>query len=200
MSYFLINKIFLFIFFLEFLKSFIINNDFLIKNFNPSLKNSKNKKEIFNWFFNLLFLFLVIFSILLFPILLINNILIIYLFLPILIINIYFIILIKVLSYEKYLLIKCILFFYYLIIFIINSNQTIEININYLLIALINFLEIIIIFFIVKRKISIKLNLNYLNDLRNFYFIKKFVKNLLKSQILKIFIFFLFLLTLNIKI
>ena len=200
MSYFLINKIFLFIFFLEFLKSFIINNDFLIKNFNPSLKNSKNKKEIFNWFFNLLFLFLVFFSILLFPVLLINNILIIYLFLPILIINIYFIILIKVLSCEKYLLIKCILFFYYLIIFIINSNQTIEININYLLIALINFLEIIIIFFIVKRKISIKLNLNYLNDLRNFYFIKKFAKNLFKSQILKIFIFFLFLLTLNIKI
>lgn len=186
------------VFFLEFIKNIITNNDFLLKVFIPLVKNSKNKKEILNWFFNFLFCYTIIFSIIILPILWINNYLIVYLFLLILIINIFFIISLKIFYIKKYFFIKGILLFYYLIIFIINSNQVIEENTNYLLIALINLFEIIIIIFIIKDNISIKPDISYLNDLRNFYFSKKFIKNLLKNQVLKYFIFFIFLLNLYI--
>ena len=185
-------------FFLEFIKNIITNNDFLLKVFIPLVKNSKNKKEILNWFFNFLFCYTIIFSIIILPILWINNYLIVYLFLLILIINIFFIISLKIFYIKKYFFIKGILLFYYLIIFIINSNQVIEENTNYLLIALINLFEIIIIIFIIKDNISIKPDISYLNDLRNFYFSKKFIKNMLKNQVLKYFIFFIFLLNLYI--
>lgn len=186
------------VFFLEFIKNIITNNDFLLKVFIPLVKNSKNKKEILNWFFNFLFCYTIIFSIIILPILWINNYLIVYLFLLILIINIFFIISLKIFYIKKYFFIKGILLFYYLIIFIINSNQVIEENTNYLLIALINLFEIIIIIFIIKDNISIKPDISYLNDLRNFYFSKKFIKNMLKNQVLKYFIFFIFLLNLYI--
>jgi len=179
---------------IEISKSLMVNNYFVNNLFFPAIKNSSNKKEIFNWLFNLFFLCSIIsiifISIIYFLIFVfIKNFLFLFsLFLiPLIILNSFFMIYQKFLRREKSMLIKFSSSTLYIIFFIIFFNYK-----NYDLIifgfTVIILLEIIISYFILKNKLTLKISGNYAKDFRNYYFVKKFTKFFFKLQITKIFL------------
>ena len=194
MSLLLITNFLLVLLIIEISKSLVVNNYFISNLFFPTIKNSSNKKEIFNWLFNLFFwstiIFFIFISIIYFLIFMfMKNLLFLFLLflIPLIFFNSFFMIYQKFLGREKSKLIKFSTFAFYLIFFIIFFNYK-----NYDLIffgfAVIILLEIIINFFLFKNKINLRISRNYKKDFRNYYFIKKFTKFFFRSQITKIFI------------
>jgi len=179
---------------IEISKSLMVNNYFVNNLFFPAIKNSSNKKEIFNWLFNLFFLCSIIsiifISIIYFLIFVfIKNFLFLFsLFLiPLIILNSFFMIYQKFLRREKSMLIKFSSSTLYIIFFIIFFNYK-----NYDLIifgfTVIILLEIIISYFTLKNKLTLRISRDYKKDFRNYYFMKKFIKFFFRSQITKIFL------------
>jgi hypothetical protein len=179
---------------IEISKSLVVNNYFINNLFFPAIKNSSNKKEIFNWLFNLFFLStlisIIFISIIYFLIFIfVKNLLFLFLLflIPLIFFNSFFMIYQKFLGREKSKLIKLSTLAFYLIFFIIFFNYK-----NYDLIffgfAVIILLEIIINYFMLKNKMNLRVNRNYKKDFRNYYFIKKFTKFFFMSQITKIFL------------
>jgi hypothetical protein len=179
---------------IEITKSLVVNNYFVNNLFFPAIKNSSNKKEIFNWLFNLFFLFTIIsiifISIIYFLIFLfIKNLpfLLLLFLIPLIIFHSFFIMYQKFLGSGKIKLIKSSTLTFYIIFFIIFFNYK-----NYDLIffgfAAIIILEIIINYFILKNKLTLRIRGNYKKDFRNYYFVKKFTRFFFKSQITKIFL------------
>jgi hypothetical protein len=179
---------------IEISKSLVVNNYFVNNLFFPTIKNSSNKKEIFNWLFNLFFLCSIIsiifISIIFFLIFVfIKNFLFLFLLylIPLIILNSFFMIYRKFLRREKSMLIKFSSSTLYIIFFIIFFNYK-----NYDLIifgfTVIILLEIIISYFTLKNKLTLRISRDYKKDFRNYYFMKKFIKFSFRSQITKIFL------------
>lgn len=167
---------------IEILKSLVTNNYFIINLFFPTIIKSSNKKEILNWLFNLFFFLSlasgILMSLFYFLIYIFTKKLL-FLFLvfimPFVILDFFFIISIKFFHKKKYTYIKLITFFLYTTLFIIIFNFK---NYNWIFLGfiLITLAEIGVTYFLLKNKLNFKINLNYLNDLRNYYFLKKFIK------------------------
>ena len=179
---------------IEISKSLVVNNYFINNLFFPAIKNSSNKKEIFNWLFNLFFLCSIIsiifISIIYFLIFVfIKNLpfLILLFLIPLIILDSFFMIYQKFLGREKSKLIKFSTSTLYIIFFIIFFNYK-----NYDLIffgfTVIILLEIIVSYFTLKNKLTIRISRYYKKDFRNYYFMKKFIKFFFRSQITKIFL------------
>ena len=171
-------------------KSILLNNHYINTIFFQMVKASRNKKEIFNWLFNLYFFLTVLFYIYFFLIYFLIYLLFkkysILLIIPLTILSSFFLVVLKSFKNNKYTTVKISTFLLYAILFSISYNLN-SFNFHFVIFFLINFLEIFIIYFLLIDQFNFKINLEYIKDFRNLTFIKKFIKLFYKSQVIKIF-------------
>jgi hypothetical protein len=174
----------------ELLKNILVSNYYVNFIFFKLIKNNSNFKFFFNCLFCLFFflttVLIIVWLTLYYPIFLLLKIeLYLYLF-PTIILNSFFLILLK--FYKKnYFFINIFTNTLYLV-FLFISYKFNNFYIFFIFFYLISFSQILMAIFLLKNKINLKINLRDLQDLRNFYFLKKFIRFLLKSQLYKFFI------------
>jgi hypothetical protein len=177
----------------ELLKNIFVNNYYVNFIFFKIIKNNSDYKDLFNCLFNffffLTFTLFIIWLLLYYPIFVILKIKLFLFLIPIIILNSFFLILLKFFN-KKIFLLNTLIFFSYLILLFASY----KINSFYICIIffyLINLFQILIAILLLKNKISFKINSKDVLDLRNFYFGKKFVRFLTRSQLYKFFILIL---------
>jgi hypothetical protein len=173
----------------EILKSIIINNYYVRKIFFQIIKKSKNKIEIFNWLLNFFFFLTMFFYIFIFIVCLLitfffKQYLILFL-IPFLILSGFFLITLKFFDKKRYILIKISTYIFYISLYIIEFSFN-SLNLNLSGFYLINTLEILIIYYLLKNKLNFKINLENLKDFRNLVFLKRIFKLSVKNQLAKI--------------
>ena len=184
----------------ELLKSILVNNYYVNFIFFKIIKNNSNYQDLFNCLFNL-FVFItatlvIIWLLLYFPMFILLKIKLFLFLIPVIIINSFFLILLKFFK-KNYYSSNIFLYLFYLI-FLLAGYKVNNFYLSFIFFYLINFFQILMAIYLLKNKVNFKINLKDLQDTRNLYFIKKFLKYFTKSQLYKFFIL-IFLIIIHIK-